>query len=526
MGGRRRVWGRNRNLLASSHLPCYHKNIALSLIEGKYFCGMLFNSYIFILIFLPVCISGYFFLNHLKLRKTAQAFLLGMSLWFYGYFNVRYLLIILSSILFNYAASVLFGRLKKGALRKAAFWVSICFNVGLLFYFKYYDFFLENINGLFRTDFPLKRVLLPLGISFFTFQQLSYIIDCYRGEAAGYGFLEYASFVSFFPQLVAGPIVTHEELVPQFADETKKKFDWENFSKGLYLFALGMAKKVLIADMFGNAVNIGYGNIGLLNSTDAVVTMLAYTVQIYFDFSGYCDMAVGLGRMFNIELPVNFDSPYKALTITEFWERWHKTLTRFFRKYIYFPLGGSRKGKARTYVNVMIVFLVSGLWHGANWTFVLWGFCHGVFSVVTRCCKRIFDRLPAAFNWLVTFLFINVTWVVFRADSLEDAALLLSRIFRFDFGPVRGDLALCFGQPEWRWLFGLGPLDLFTEKHPCFFLTAFFGIAFAMILFLKNAYEKTQKLKPTPFYAVVTAVLLAWCVCSFSGVTTFLYFNF
>lgn len=487
---------------------------------------MLFNSYIFIFLFLPACLGGYFCLNRLKLTGTAQVFLLGMSLWFYGYFNVWYLFIILSSILFNYTVSVLFNRLEKGRLRSLTFWAAICFNVGLLFYFKYYDFFLENVNALFRTDFPLKRVLLPLGISFFTFQQLSYIIDSYRGEAAGYGFLEYASFVSYFPQLVAGPIVTHEELVPQFADKTKKKFDWENFSRGLYLFALGMAKKVLIADTFGNAVNIGYGGLGGLNSTEALVTMFAYTIQIYFDFSGYCDMAVGLGRMFNIELPVNFDSPYKSLTITEFWERWHKTLTRFFRNYIYFPLGGSRKGKARTYGNVMVVFLVSGLWHGANWTFVLWGFCHGAFSVVTRCWKKTFDQLPAALSWLITFLFINVTWVIFRADSPEEAALLLSRIFRFDFGPVRGDMALCFGLPEWRWLFGLGPLDRFTEKHPCFFLAAAFGAAFVSMLFMKNAVEKTQKLRPTLFHAAATAVLLAWCVCSFSGVTTFLYFNF
>lgn len=233
---------------------------------------MLFNSYIFILVFLPVCICGYFFLNHLNCKKTAQAFLLGMSLWFYGYFNIRYLFIILASIIINYIVSVTLRRQKNGKLRKTACWAGIGFNIGLLFYFKYYDFFLENINRLFQTDFALKRVVLPLGISFFTFQQLSYIIDSYRGETAEYEFLEYASFVSFFPQLIAGPIVTHEELIPQFMDDTKKKFSWENFSKGLYLFALGMAKKVLIADMFGNAVNVGYGNIGGLNSTEAVIT--------------------------------------------------------------------------------------------------------------------------------------------------------------------------------------------------------------------------------------------------------------
>ena len=487
---------------------------------------MLFNSYIFIIVFLPVCISGYFFLNYLNYKKAAQVFLLGMSLWFYGYFNIRYLFIILSSIVVNYIVSVILRYQEKGKLRKTVFWAGVGFDIGLLLYYKYYDFCLENINALFKMDFALRRMLLPLGISFFTFQQLSYIIDSYRRETAEYGFLEYASFVSFFPQLIAGPIVTHEELIPQLMDDAKRKFSWENFSKGLYLFVLGLSKKVLIADMFGNAVNIGYGDIGGLNSTEAGITMLAYTIQIYFDFSGYCDMAVGLGQMFNIALPVNFDSPYKACTITEFWKRWHKTLTRFFRKYIYIPLGGSRKGNMRTYINLLIVFLVSGLWHGANWTFVLWGFCHGAFSVITRSCKKIFDKLPRILCWLLTFLFINITWVIFRVESLENAALLFGRILCFDFGPIRGDMANCFKQPEWRWMFTFGPQRILVERFPSFFLVMSFLVVYMIIFCAKNAYEKTQTFRPTLFGALVTVVLLGWCVCSFSGVTTFLYFNF
>ena len=219
---------------------------------------------------------------------------------------------------------------------------------------------------MFGTDFALRGVVLPLGISFFTFQQMSYVIDAYRGEVSQYNLLHYASFVSYFPQLVAGPIVTHDELIPQFLDEEKKRFRWESFSPGLFLFAMGLGKKVLVADLFGRAANWGFGNIAALDSTNAILVMLAYTFQVYFDFSGYCDMANGLGRMMNLELPVNFDSPYKAATITEFWDRWHKTLTRFFTRYIYIPLGGNRRGRLRTYLHVMIVFLVSGIWHGAH----------------------------------------------------------------------------------------------------------------------------------------------------------------
>jgi alginate O-acetyltransferase complex protein AlgI len=260
-----------------------------------------------------------------------------MSLYFYGYFNPKYLWIILISILFNFAVYRILGRISLSASRKIFLVLAVLFNLGILFYFKYFDFYLENVNALFRTNFVLKKLVLPLGISFFTFQQLSFVIDAYKGKVPKYDLICYASFVTFFPQLIAGPIVTHDELVPQFFNHDKKAFSWEHFSQGVYLFQIGLSKKVLIADVFGNAVNWGFSNIDKLDSTNAILTVLAYTIQIYFDFSGYCDMASGVGRMMNLELPVNFDSPYKALTIIEFWERWHITLTRFFTRYIYIP---------------------------------------------------------------------------------------------------------------------------------------------------------------------------------------------
>lgn len=484
---------------------------------------MLFNSYIFVLVFLPLCMIGYFGCSHFGKGTYGQVFLLGMSLWFYGYFHVEYLFIIVFSILCNYGFYVLLGRSSGSGRRKRLLAGALVLDVGILFYYKYFNFFLENVNGIFGRNFALTSILLPLGISFFTFQQLSFVIDAYKGEVPAYRFLDYACFVTYFPQLIAGPIVTHDELIPQFMDEERKRFRWDNFVRGMYLFALGLSKKVLIADTFGNGVNWGFANIGELDSTNGFLVMLFYTIQIYFDFSGYCDMAVGLGRMMNLELPLNFHSPYRAASITEFWERWHMTLTRFFTRYVYIPLGGSRKGTVRTYRNVMLVFLVSGLWHGADWTFVLWGACHGICSVLTRLCKGILERIPRAVRWLGTFLFLNVTWVLFRADSIGDAARLLGKLLELDFGPVNGSLTAGFYLPECGLLDSLIP---FTRICPEFFLIVFTAAALFLLFGVRNAYEKMKAFEPELGRLLLTALLLVWCICSFSGVSTFLYFNF
>ena len=454
---------------------------------------MLFNSYIFVLVFLPLCMIGYFGCSHFGKGTYGQVFLLGMSLWFYGYFHVEYLFIIVFSILCNYGFYVLLGRSSGSGRRKRLLAGALVLDVGILFYYKYFNFFLENVNGIFGRNFALTSILLPLGISFFTFQQLSFVIDAYKGEVPAYRFLDYACFVTYFPQLIAGPIVTHDELIPQFMDEERKRFRWDNFVRGIYLFVLGLSKKVLIADTFGNGVNWGFANIGELDSTNGFLVMLFYTIQIYFDFSGYCDMAVGLGRMMNLELPLNFHSPYRAASITEFWDRWHMTLTRFFTRYVYIPLGGSRKGTVRTCRNVMLVFLVSGLWHGADWTFVLWGACHGVCSVLTRLCKGTLERIPQAVRWLGTFLFLNVTWVLFRADSIGDAARLLGKLLELDFGPVNGSLTAGFYLPECGLLDSLIP---FTRICPEFFLIVFTAAALFLLFGVRNAYEKMKAFEP------------------------------
>ena len=486
---------------------------------------MLFNSYIFVLAFLPLTVAGYFLLNRLKTSRWAHVFLLCMSLWFYAYFNLSYLPIILVSVCVNYGAYKVINR-AAGAARLLTVMAAVLFNIGVLFYFKYFDFFTENINVVFRADFPLRHLLLPLGISFFTFQQISFVIDAYKGKVGVYGILEYALFVTYFPQLIAGPIVTHDELVPQFQDEEKRRLNWDNFSRGLYIFALGMAKKVLLADTFGNAVNWGYANIDQLDSVSAAAVMLFYTIQIYFDFSGYCDMAIGIGKMMNIDLPLNFNSPYKARTITEFWDRWHMTLTRFFTRYVYIPLGGSRKGRGRTYINMMIVFLISGLWHGANWTFVLWGAVHGVFSVVTRHFQKFFDRLPGAVNWLVTFLFVNFAWVLFRADSIRDAGRLIGRIFSLEFTGLHSEIAECFNLNEFVVVTQQMGRYSVISLVPAFFCIVFTVLVMWLVLGSDNAYQKMKVFSPTLTRGVTCVILLVWCLVSFSGVSTFLYFNF
>lgn len=369
---------------------------------------MLFNSYVFILLFLPLTLLGYFGLNHFQKYRIANIWLILMSLWFYGYFNPKYLILIGGSILVNYSISKAINNSNNASAQRGLLTAGIIINLASIFYFKYFDFFIQNVNILFQQSFELQNIVLPLGISFFTFQQISYLVDSYRGETKEYSFLEYALFVSFFPQLVAGPIVLHNEMIPQFRDPARRRANAENFGKGIYIFAIGLFKKILIADTFGKAVAWGFSSVSELTSLEAFLVSLSYTFQLYFDFSGYCDMAIGIGNMFNVQLPINFNSPYKAVSIIDFWDRWHTSLTRFLRQYVYFPLGGSRKGKLRTYVNIMIVFLISGLWHGANWTFVLWGGIHGTANCLNRFGKKIWNKLGIVTQWVLTFMFVNL----------------------------------------------------------------------------------------------------------------------
>ncbi len=495
---------------------------------------MLFNSYVFVLAFFPIVIIGYFSLNHLKKYQLAKIFLILSSLFFYGYYNWWYLLIIVLSIVLNYAFSriMLSENQNCKKYKKHIFILSLILNIGSLVVFKYLDFFISNINTVFRTSLPFLNIALPLGISFFTFQQLSYVIDSYKGDKniQKYNFFDYALFVTYFPQLIAGPIVTHDEMVPQFADLKIKRFNYNNFAKGLYGFVFGLSKKVIIADTFGVLVDTAFEDVSSLGCINAILVMLAYTFQIYFDFSGYCDMATGIGKMMNIDITMNFNSPYKSIGIVDFWKRWHITLTRFFTKYIYIPLGGNRKGEIRTYINIMIVFLVSGIWHGANWTFIVWGLLHGVASVATRVIDKKTkwftenkSKILKVFLWFLTFLFINLTWVIFRADSMEQAFEFFGQLVNFDSYGINYDL---IGLIDFDGLNILGRIFARFKTVLEYAPLALYLFALFASVFMKNTNQRMEEFRPSFGKAILTTTMLVCCIMSFAGVSSFLYWNF
>ena len=307
----------------------------------------------------------------------------------------------------------------------------IFINIALLGYFKYTDFIIDNINYLGNMHIERQNIALPLAISFFTFQQIAYLCDSYRRLTKEYNFLNYCLFVTFFPQLIAGPIVAHYEMMPQFNKKKNWIKNYRNIFYGIVLFLIGLGKKVLIADYFAKFATLGFDEITDLTLIGGWFTSLSYSIQIYFDFSGYCDMALGVAKIFNINLPINFDSPYKALNIQDFWRRWHITLSRFLRDYLYIPLGGNRKGYFRSLANVFTVFLIGGLWHGAAWTFVIWGTLHGLANIAWRLWHRIEFRLSKGVAWFITFNFVNIAWIFFRAKNFEDAWKVLKAMFDY-----------------------------------------------------------------------------------------------
>ncbi len=487
---------------------------------------MLFNSYIFVFLFFPLVVFGYYAFHHWKKPKMALGWLLLMSMLFYGYNSIEYLFILITSVILNFGVVELMSRAKRTALRRLLLAAGLGVNLGILFYYKYYDFFIENINAWFQTDYTFLRLMLPLGISFYTFQQLSYVIDSYRGECEKYGFLEYASYVTFFPQLIAGPIVYHDELIWQLRDERNHKINYENLAKGLYAFSLGLAKKVLIADTLSKIVTIGYTDIHHIYTITVIIITICYSLQIYFDFSGYCDMAYGIGYLFNVKLPINFNSPYKAVSVTDFWDRWHMTLTRFFTKYVYIPLGGSRKGKLRTYFNILVVFLVSGFWHGANWTFVLWGFWNGAANVADKLAGRFLEWIPKIIRRIGIFLLATYAWALFRAPSIIQAKRMWKHFKEFGGGKVYPPIYETFNNLlETRVLYRLG-LGGIIDRCPLLPLAVFMLALMFACFFLKNTQEKVEDGHYGRRRFIVTIGLLFWSVLSLSDVSEFLYFNF
>jgi len=360
---------------------------------------MLFNSLPYIFVFLPLVLCVYFCLNRLQFTRSAKYWLVLASLFFYSWWNPKYLPLILTSITLNF----LMGRLLIRSRRRSLLFAGLVFNLGLLIYYKYTTFIIQNINLLLHTAYNPGPIVLPLAISFFTFLQIAYLVDCYQQKVKSTDFIDYSLFVTFFPHLIAGPLVHHSELIPQFSMPENKQVNWNNFYTGLCVFFIGLFKKVVIADTFAIWANAGFDASVPLTFYDAWGSSLSYTLQLYFDFSGYGDMAVGASLLFNIRLPWNFNSPYKATNIQDFWRRWHITLSRWLRNYLYIPLGGNRYGSFRTGVNLFLTFLLGGLWHGANWTFVICGAMHGLGAVAHKAWQSMGLKMSALAGWLVTF---------------------------------------------------------------------------------------------------------------------------
>ncbi len=484
---------------------------------------MLFNSYQFIFAFLPITFILYFYLNHKRLTQASKGLLVFSSLFFYSWWNVAYLPIILASMLFNYLLGNILANGSSKFSKKSILIVGIVANLSLLGYFKYADFLIENFNLAFNSNAHLLNLALPLAISFFTFQQISYLVDSYKKETKEYDFLNYALFVTFFPQLIAGPIVHHKEMMPQFAKRKNKIINYNNIAMGLFIFAIGLFKKVIIADTFATWATAGFDVATTLNLFEAWATSLSYTFQLYFDFSGYTDMAIGAALLFNIKLPINFNSPYKAKSIQDFWRRWHITLSRFLRDYIYIPLGGNRKGSFRTYANLMATFIIGGLWHGAGWTFIFWGFLHGLALVIHRAWSNLGFKLWGWVAWFITFNFLNIAWVFFRAKEWDDAIKVLSSMFSLNnvVLPKVLESYLAFLK-DFSVNFGYFGIHIGAEIESVLWLIT----AFIITLLFKSSAEQLESFKLNYTTAIFTGITLLIGLISLNKVSEFLYFNF
>ena len=501
---------------------------------------MLFNSFDFIFYFLPITFIGYFLLNKFGRYQWANLFLTLASIFFYGYNNPSYVWIIISSIVINYIVHlVLSGEMARGITsRKCILTAGILANIGILFYFKYFNFALEIVTSITGKSITFSQIALPLGISFFTFQQIGFIVDSYKKAVPKQDIVSYALFVTFFPQLVAGPIVNHDEMLPQFANPENKSPKATNIYLGVRAFIYGLAKKILIADVIGLAVNWGYNYAEYLDCFNTILVIILYSLQLYFDFSGYCDMARGLGYFFNIKIALNFNSPFKSKNLVEFWKRWHMTLGRFFTRYLYIPLGGNHKGFARALLNVFIVFVVSGIWHGAGWTFIVWGLMHAFMQIITRLwwrAKQSFG-LPEIRNAFLKgivnvlsvigcFGFVAFAFGIFRADSLAQFGVMLGNLSKFNGIQIMPELANYFCLKEVSYVLRLFNLDT-INNIVTWQAVLFLAITVFMTWGCKNITETEENTKPSVIQSLGLAVLFVWSVLSLSGVSTFLYFNF
>lgn len=478
---------------------------------------MNFNSYLFILVFLPLTVSGYYIIKRISGSVFAERmYLILVSVFFYCFGGILHAALFMAVVLYNFLCFRFMSRMQDSGWKKGILFIGISGNLLWLFYYKYYNFFVGNLNGLLGTDLPIRDMIMPIGISFITFQMIAFLVDGYRGEIKQVKISEYFVFATFFPKLTVGPITKYNT----FIERCKAQEVWENLAGGSFLFIMGLGKKVILADTFEKAVSFAFADLGSMGTCNMLLVSFMYTLQIYFDFSGYSDMAIGVGRMFGYELPINFNSPYKAADIAQFWERWHMSLTNFFTRYLYIPMGGSRKGSLRTYRNIMIVFLCSGLWHGADWSFVLWGALHGTAMVVYRIFKEPLSKIRHGIGVLITFLFVDFAWIVFRAGSFARLGQVWKALLRWDGFRIQKGIVDCFSRTDLRFYTGgLVPNVIF--------MMGFLAVAMIIVFFLPNTQEIcAKKIRSSRGMAVLCVLILVVSVMSLSNVTGYIYAMF
>jgi len=507
---------------------------------------MLFNSYAFVFLYLPLVVAGFFALGR-RSHRLAALWLGIASLVFYGVWDSRFLLLLLASIAFNYGAGYWLGQLRaphgaaRGRLRApVVLAAAVAVDLGLLGYYKYANFFREAINQASGGQLPALDIILPLGISFFTFTQIAFLVDVYRGIAREYNFLHYLLFVTYFPHLIAGPVLHHKQMMPQFAHAATYRIDANNVAVGLTIFVLGLAKKMLLADPlaeYATPVFAAAAAGATPTFVEAWTGALAYTLQLYFDFSGYSDMAVGLSLLFNVRLPMNFNSPYRATSIIDFWRRWHMTLSAFLRDYLYIPLGGNRLGRWRRHGNLFLTMLLGGLWHGAAWTFVVWGGLHGVYLIINHAWRAFKARLGWGDGGLagrlaagaLTFLAVVVAWVFFRAESFAAAQAMLAAMAGAQGLPGHGPALLpvsAIDLEKARDLLLAGLLVVFACPNALQLFAAHRPTTDPWPAPAAPTTARRLQWRPTPAWAWTAALLLVVSVFGFTKASEFLYFQF
>ncbi len=481
---------------------------------------MLFNSYAFLLAYLPIVLLGFFSFAKLHLTKAAQGWLLLSSLFFYGFWDIRYLPLLIGSIIFNYGIGSWILKEQNLKIRKAFLVGGIAGDLSLLFYYKYSNFFMTNLLGTSQWI----EIILPLGISFFTFTQIAYLVDAYQHKVEKGSFLSYGLFVTIFPHLIAGPILHHKEMIKQFNSLRMYVVSWPNIAQGICLFVIGICKKVLIADQLIFFVKPIFDDFkDPISFITAWLGAISYTLQLYFDFSGYSDMAVGLGLLFSLRLPINFNSPYQADSMIDFWRRWHITLSLFLRDYLYISLGGNRYGKWAKIRNLFMTMLLGGLWHGAGWTFILWGACHGVFLAINHLWRDLKISMPTLLARVLTLFAVICAWVIFRSPTIDQAFNILAGMFGFHgiivpekHLPILGFLQT-FGVT-----FGSLPESNFKLSD-----ITILGLLCIAVLALPNSNFWVQKCRQKPVaWAIPCALFLFICFLFLDEMTEFLYYQF